>query len=1584
VPVYASSLTGQNVFAGKLVLSYNSGMMFVSGIETAGTLLQNGPIVQFNATTRQLAFATHQPLTGSGVLVRLKVATFAAPSTMSDSIKITSALFNEGSPATVIDNGRFRFLSITVAPKTPSVTLVVGDTLPFSASGDVHPPLSWSTSDAAVGTMTTTGVLRTHAVGQLKVLVQDAAGLRDSTNLFAVNSPSLRSLTLSLRDTAFRQTLTFDLPLYITDVTSLGIISSQFTLTYSSSILQAVDVIQAGSKTSSWLTPAFSISGGRIDVALAGSQPLSGAGILVFVRFRVGATASGSTTINISNVLFNESIHANNVAATFTALSAPTLVLSPNTAILTRGQTQTFTVTSGGTPPYTWSTLHPAIATIDPSTGTLTAVARGTTAVRVVDALGFSATSGSIVINDIRASLPDTSVAVADSLEIPLFLENVTGLGIIAFDFRVSYNSGVARFREIITAGTMSNGFTVTARDTLDTLRVAAAGPTPLAGAGVLLKLRFKAVDTASVGNSTPLRLLGLRFNEPGPSTPTATHLDGLLRIGNLPPVAPVLSAPANGATGVSINPTLLWNASPTATSYRLQISTTTTFEAGSIVLDRSGIATTSHTVSGLSHLTTYFWRVSATGSGGTSSFSVAWSFTTIIAPPTAPTAIAATQVTTTSFIANWNSVADATAYRLDVSSDSFVTFVQGYQDLLVVGVSQSVTGLTPATTYQYRVRAVNTGGTSPSSNVISVTTLAPPPPAHPAPSVTSVTPNTLARGDTTRLDVSGSNFLTGITTFSLPPDFVIFSSTIHSITSASIELAVRTLATPGRRSIIVSNAPPGGGIDSLSNALSIVNPAPILTSITPDTGVRSQSVTVRFIGNKYITGVTSVSFGPDVTLQTLNVENFTSLTATLLIGSTATAGTRTATVTNAPPGGGSATLANAFVIANPRPTLNALSPQQGSRGQTLDVQVTGSNFLSGVTTISFGSDIAINSTTISSSTLAIVNITIAPTASLGPRDVRVIHPSPGGGSSTLPSSFTVGNPSPALTSLSPSSGQAGETLVIGLVGNNFLAGVTSVTFGDGIAVNSFSVAGPTQATANITIAPTALPGPRDVTVTNPSPGGGSTVLQRAFTVLNPAPTLTGISPSTVARGTAATLVLTGSGFVNGVTAVDFGPDIAVTSLTVQSTTSMTVTMTMAPSASLGARTVRVINTSPGGGIASLVNALTVVNPAPTLTSLSPSLGGRGQSLIITIVGQGFISAVTSVSFGADISVTSIIVDQFTQLRAFITISPTATAGTRDVIISNAPPGGGVVTLPSSFSIGNPAPTITSVAPIGGTRGSSLDVTIQGTGFFSGVTSVSFGDSISINSVTVLDTTTLRANISIALSAPPGSRTVTITNAGPGGGTAALPAGFQVLNPAPTLSSIAPTSAGRGSVLRVTVNGNNFLDGVTGVSFGMGVSVTNVIIRSLTDLSVDLVIDPTAPLGPRDVTVTNLPPGGGATTLSGAFTVTSSPATSLGDAGGTPPSDLTLFDNFPNPFNPSTTIRFGIPSDSYVRLSVYTLLGEEVAVLLSDERTSGYYNVTFEARNLPTGVYLVRLSTHSPHVASGSASTLTRKLLLLR
>ena len=73
------------------------------------------------------------------------------------------------------------------------------------------------------------------------------------------------------------------------------------------------------------------------------------------------------------------------------------------------------------------------------------------------------------------------------------------------------------------------------------------------------------------------------------------------------------------------------------------------------------------------------------------------------------------------------------------------------------------------------------------------------------------------------------------------------------------------------------------------------------------------------------------------------------------------------------------------------------------------------------------------------------------------------------------------------------------------------------------------------------------------------------------------------------------------------------------------------------------------------------------------------------------------------------------------------------------------------------------------------------------------------------------------------------------------------------------------------------------------------------------------------------------------------------------------PTEYSLSANYPNPFNPSTTISFELPEASNVNLVVYDYLGREVTTLVNDYRAIGHFDVTFNANNLASGVYFYKL-----------------------
>ncbi len=107
-----------------------------------------------------------------------------------------------------------------------------------------------------------------------------------------------------------------------------------------------------------------------------------------------------------------------------------------------------------------------------------------------------------------------------------------------------------------------------------------------------------------------------------------------------------------------------------------------------------------------------------------------------------------------------------------------------------------------------------------------------------------------------------------------------------------------------------------------------------------------------------------------------------------------------------------------------------------------------------------------------------------------------------------------------------------------------------------------------------------------------------------------------------------------------------------------------------------------------------------------------------------------------------------------------------------------------------------------------------------------------------------------------------------------------------------------------------------------------------------------------------------------------------SPVTDV-DEELTTPGEFAVYQNYPNPFNPTTTIKYSIPAQTVgnenfrsVHLIVYDVLGREIATLINEEKPAGNYEVTWNAANLPSGVYLYQLKAGN--------FTAAKKLLLIK
>lgn len=546
----------------------------------------------------------------------------------------------------------------------------------------------------------------------------------------------------------------------------------------------------------------------------------------------------------------------------------------------------------------------------------------------------------------------------------------------------------------------------------------------------------------------------------------------------------------------------------------------------------------------------------------------------------------------------------------------------------------------------------------------------------------------------------------------------------------------------------------------------------------------------------------------------------------------------------------------NPAVFGNPVGTLGT-----GGTGATLNVNTAqAASGRIGITlALAAGQSFAAGTRQIIVVTFAVAGNAPAGAASISFGDQPVFREVSDPNANPVTATFTPGtitiqqpNPVPALTSLLPTSGTAGSggfTLTVN--GSNFVNGSTVQWNGSARTTTFVSSA---QLTATILPTDLAAAGTNTVTVINAAPGGG-TSNGLPFTVNNPAPAITNLSPNAVTVGSAAfTLTINGNNFVSS-SSVWWNGSARTT--TFVSATQLTAAIPASDLATAGTATVVVMNPAPGGG-SSPAATFTINNPSPTISSLNPTgATAGGAAFTLTVNGSGFVAGST-VQWNGSARTTSFV--SATQLTAQIPATDIATTGTSNVTVSNPAPGGGTSNA-VSFNIGqaqNPIPTITSLSPNAVTAGGAgFTLTVNGTNFINGSTVQWNG---SARTTTFVSATQLTVAIPASDIASGDLVTVTVTNPSPGGGTS-NGLTFTINNPAPAITSLNPSSAtAGGAAFTLTVNGTNFVNGAT-VRWNGNPRTTTFV--SATQLTAQILATDIAAAGTASVIVVTPPPIGG-------------------------------------------------------------------------------------------------------------------------
>ncbi len=532
--------------------------------------------------------------------------------------------------------------------------------------------------------------------------------------------------------------------------------------------------------------------------------------------------------------------------------------------------------------------------------------------------------------------------------------------------------------------------------------------------------------------------------------------------------------------------------------------------------------------------------------------------------------------------------------------------------------------------------------------------------------------------------------------------------------TGSPVPLLIQIVYTGGGNSVLIASSGEGS-----TAGLSV--PAPVVNSITPNTGNVGETVSITNLAGSYFFSGATVKLSragfSDISATNVIVVSSTQITCDFNLPAL-TQGSWDVVVTN--PGGSTGTLTNGFTVQNPgAPTFASVTPTSGSTAGGTFVTITGTNFI-GATSATFGGSVATNLSFVSDTTITATT----PAHAAGAVDVVIATPN---GSATGTNAYTYVAP-PTFVSIIPTYGPVVGGTFVTITGTN-LIGVTGVTF-DGISATGVSILGDTTITATT---PAHAAGAVNVVITTPN---GTATGTNAYTYAG-APTFISIAPTsgTTLGGTPVTI--TGTNLIGATTSGIHNVSIGGTALTNMTVVSDTKIVGSTPAHAAGA--VNVVITTPNG-TATGTNAYTYVYvaPPPTFTSINPTYGSTFGVTAVTIVGTNLIGA-TGVTFGGT-AATNLSVVSATTVTAS---TPAHAAGTVDVVI-----------------------TVTDVSPKKGPLLGGTIVTITGTGF-TGATAVKFG-STNAASFTVNTATQITATSPAGSSAGPVDVTVTT----PGGTSA--------------------------------------------------------------------------------------------------------------------------------------------------------------------------------------------------------------------
>ncbi|HEY5329958.1 MAG TPA: Ig-like domain-containing protein [Acidobacteriaceae bacterium] len=670
----------------------------------------------------------------------------------------------------------------------------------------------------------------------------------------------------------------------------------------------------------------------------------------------------------------------------------------------------------------------------------------------------------------------------------------------------------------------------------------------------------------------------------------------------------------------------------------------------------------------------------------------------------------------------------------------------------------------------------------------------------------------------------------------------------VTSALSATATIMIAAGAATTSRLVTITTGP-----QTVTTYFNVTSKPVAIISVSPPRAPQNTTLNVGIVGlNTHFcdnvatpcpAGVppSTVLFGPEITVNSVSVQDNTHLTANITTAFTfnsATASTQPGYQTVYVDTGneqvtGSEQVLGAFSVDPPAsPTLLSVVPSSAPQGSTENVTITGSlTHWCGIsatcpnpTEAILGAGVTVSNLAITSATTATATIAVSPTAPVGGNSVTMITGTEivgGVGFSVTPSAAYIQSVGPTFTCNANGleianfcNGGSGSgvpyevgqlqttTLNVVGVGTHWLQGDTTFNFGGGVIVDLLTITSPTTATVQITVLSNSPVGYASLTTYT---DGESVTLQQAIDIEEGFPKLLAISPNSGEQGATVNIQVLGRFTHFGPTTnvafnETFPGEITVNSFSVADNNTMTVNATINVLAYVDYTFPcgHVLTITTGGeqvSTAPILDNLCVQTGAAQINSVSAPATPAGSTGTLTIVGSAthFEQGVTAVSFGdssLSVPTADIVVTSPTTLTATFAASTSATPGFKTVTVSTF---GEVASQQFAYTVIPNQATLTEANPNQAQQGAQLYLTPAATGIdvkltgqyshFSSLSTATFGAGIVVNSVTQQSATQITANITIDPLSYAGGRTVTVTT--PGVPCSQQPAGITYQGCAP-------------------------------------------------------------------------------------------------------------------------------------------------------------------------------------------------------